>query len=160
MEDEDFGVIELNGSHLKVFRDGRIHSFDKRCRKWNIRKSSLDNYGYYYLHIGKKFVKVHSVITLCYLGERNEGYVVDHINNLKTDNRLENLQYLTPTENQRKRLTMKGKMMKGYGKEGNKYKAQIQHLGTKIHLGMFKKEEDARQAYVDAKLKYRNVIVN
>ena len=29
-----------------------------------------------------------------------------------------------------------------------------------MYLGMFKKQEDARQAYVDAKLKYHNVIVN
>ena len=54
---------------------------------------------------------------------------------------------------------MKGKPIKGYRKEGNKYKATIAHLRTKIHLGMFEKEEDARRAYVDAKLKYHNVIV-
>jgi hypothetical protein len=160
MEDEDFRTIELNGSHLKVFRDGRIHSFDKRCRKWNIRKSSLDNYGYCYLHIGKKFVKVHSVITLCYLGDRPEGFETDHINNNPLDNRLQNLQYLTRLDNLRKRLMMKGKPIKGYLKEGNKYKATIAHLGTKIHLGMFEKEEDARRAYVDAKFKYHNVIFN
>ena len=36
-------------------------------------------------------------------GEAREGYEIDHINNDKLDNRLENLQELTPPENKRKR---------------------------------------------------------
>jgi len=160
MEDEDFRTMELNGSHLKVFRDGRIHSFNSRFNKWTNRKYTLSETGYYRVDIRRKTLFVHNVITLCYLGMKPEGYQTDHINNNPLDNRLQNLQYLTRLDDLRKRLMMKGKPIKGYLKEGNKYKATIAHLGTKIHLGMFEKEEDARRAYVDAKFKYHNVIFN
>ena len=162
MEDEDFRVIELNGSHLKVFRDGRIHSLSKRCKryeKWIVLHYSLSN-GYYRIGVGGKDIKVHNVITLCYLGIKPEGYQTDHINTNPLDNRLQNLQYLTKIDNDRKRLTCNGKPIKGYRKYGKNYRAKITHLGLNIHLGTFEKEEDARQAYVDAKLKYHNVIVN
>ena len=160
MEDEDFRTMELNGSHLKVFRDGRIHSFDSRLNKWTNRKYTLSETGYYRVDIRRKTLFVHNVITLCYLGMKPEGYQTDHINNNPLDNRLQNLQYLTKIDNDRKRLTCNGKPIKGYRKYGKNYRAKITHLGLNIHLGTFEKEEDARQAYVDAKLKYHNEIVN
>ena len=89
-----------------------------------------------------------------------EGYQTDHINNNPLDNRFENLQYLPQVDNQRKILMMNGKQIKGYRKVGNKYEANIGHLNKTIIIGYFEKEEDARRAYVDAKLKYHNVIVN
>ena len=160
MEDEDFRTMELNGSHLKVFRDGRIHSFDSRLNKWTNRKYTLSETGYYRVDIRRKTLFVHNVITLCYLGMKPEGYQTDHINNNPLDNRFENLQYLPQVDNQRKRVMCNGKPIKGYRKVGNKYEANIGHLNKTIIIGYFEKEEDARRAYVDAKLKYHNVIVN
>jgi len=47
------------------------------------------------------------------LGEKPEGYQTDHINSIKADNRLENLQYITPQQNnQKKRIN--GRNIKGY----------------------------------------------
>ena len=132
MEDEDFRTMELNGSHLKVFRDGRIHSFNNLRNKWTNRKYALTA-GYYRLNIRRKYVFVHNVITLCYLGIKPEGYQTDHINNNPLDNRFENLQYLPQVDNQRKRFRANGKPIKGYRKEGNKYEAKIVHLGEYIY---------------------------
>lgn len=42
---------------------------------------------------------VHSLVALTFIGERPEGYDVLHINDIPTDNRLENLRYGTRTEN-------------------------------------------------------------
>ena len=95
-----------------------------------------------------------------FLGIKPEGYQTDHINNIRTDNRFENLQYLTKIDNDRKRCLCNGKPIKGYRKMGDKYKARIKHLGKNIHLGTYETEEDARKAFVEAKLKYHNVIVN
>lgn len=160
MEDEDYRMFELNGTHLKVFRDGRIHSLHNRRKTWTKRKYTLNKDGYYQLSIGLETLKVHNVISLCYLGERQEEYQIDHVNNVRTDNRLENLQYLPKIDNIRKRkMNCNGRPIKGYSKNGNKYEARIIHLGQNIYLGRYDNEEDARQAYIDAKLKYHNVIV-
>lgn len=50
----------------------------------------------------KKMVKAHRVVWIAVNGEIPDGYVVDHINNDKSDNRINNLQLLTPGRNSTK----------------------------------------------------------
>ena len=109
MEDEDYRVMVLNDTTIKVFRDGRIHTLFKYKdgrEKWRDKAFSLSHNGYPYIMIGSrknnKHYLVHNVIALCYLGEKPEGYQTDHINSIRTDNRLENLQYITPQQNTQK----------------------------------------------------------
>ena len=166
MEDEDYRVMVLNDTTMKVFRDGRIHTLFKHkdgTGKWTDRLFRLHN-GYPRVWIGSRKNKrachfVHNIITLCYLGEKPQGYQTDHINSIKTDNRLENLQYITPQQNCQKRKTRNGRNVKGYylTKYG-KYVARITADNNKpISLGTYDTEEEARQAYIDAKLKYHNI---
>ena len=67
----------------------------------------LTNTGYilitvYDQSIKKGYLK-HRFIFECFHGKINDAkLVVDHINNIKTDNRLENLQLLTPSQNLKK----------------------------------------------------------
>jgi hypothetical protein len=67
-------------------------------------KPSLSNIGYSKigLMIGgkKKTMYVHRLVAEVYLGASE--LTVDHINEIKTDNRLSNLQYLTRAENSHK----------------------------------------------------------
>ena len=164
MEDEDFRVMVLNDTTMKVFRDGRIHSLFKHKdgrERWTDKAFRL-NKGYPRVWIGSKKNRrehyVHTVIAVCYLGEKPEGYQTDHINSIKTDNRLENLQYITPQQNTQKRKTKDGRNVKGYSltKYGT-YKAQIKVDYKSINLGTYDTEEEARQAYIDGKLKYHNI---
>ena len=92
------------------------------------------------------------------MGEKPQGYQTDHINSIRTDNRLENLQYITQQQNIQKRKTINGRIVKGYHltKYGT-YKAEITVDNKKIYLGCYDTEEEARQAYIDAKLKYHNI---
>jgi len=94
------------------------------------------------------------------LGEKPQGCQTDHINSIKTDNRLENLQYITPQQNCQKRKTMNGRNIKGYSlnKRGT-YTAQITVDYKAFNLGSYDTEEEARQAYLDGKLKYHNIKV-
>jgi len=165
MEDEDYRIMVLNDSTIKVFRDGRIHSLFKHKdgrERWTDRAFVLNKDGYPCVWIGSrknhKNHFVHNVITLCYLGEKPQGYQTDHINSIKTDNRLENLQYITPQQNNQKKKTINGRNIKGYflTKYG-KYRASITVDNKKISLGTYDTEEEARQVYIDAKLKYHNV---
>ena len=167
MEDEDYRVMVLNNTTMKVFRDGRIHTFHNRRKTWTDRKFRLREDGYYDFGTGThKFgtynhYRVHQIIALCYLGVKPDGYQVDHINNIKTDNRLENLQYLPTIDNYRKRLDhKKGQPIKGYSKtKSGNYLARIKHYGKIIDLGTYGTKEEARQAYVEGKLKYHGVVL-
>jgi hypothetical protein len=65
--------------------------------------------GYLYANIywGKKTnqrssLRVHRLVFEAFVGPITEGYVIDHINNIKSDNRLKNLQMLTVAENTQK----------------------------------------------------------
>jgi len=164
MEDEDFRVMVLNDTTMKVFRDGRIHTLFKYKdgrEKWNVRVFRLHN-GYPCVFIGSRKNKranyfVHNIISLCYLGEKPNGYQTDHINSIRADNRLENLQYITPQQNTQKRKTMNGRNVKGYTLKNGKYVAKITVDYKKFYLGSYDTEEEARQAFIDAKLKYHNV---
>ena len=166
MEDEDYRIMVLNDSTIKVFRDGRIHSLFKHKdgrERWKVRVFTLSPKGYPYTMIGSRKNKranyfVHNIITLCYLGEKPLGYQTDHINSIRADNRVENLQYITPQQNNQKRKTINGRIVKGYylTKYGT-YEAQITVDCKKIYLGSYDTEEEARQAYTDAKLKYHNI---
>ena len=162
MEDEDYRVMVLNDTTMKVFRDGRIHTFHNRRKTWTDRKSVTNKDGYYRTGFGypKKMYFIHCIVALCYLGEKPDGYQIDHINNIPTDNRLENLQYLPKIDNYRKRLDYKNRPIKGYTKtKSGKYLAQIMHLGKGINLGSYGTKEEARQAYIQGKLKYHGVVV-
>lgn len=44
---------------------------------------------------------VHGLVAVAFFGERPDGFVVNHKNAIKTDDRLENLEYVTVAENNR-----------------------------------------------------------
>jgi hypothetical protein len=74
---------------------------------------------------------------------------LDHINAIKSDNRIENLRSVTHQENMFNRLPS------GYRKrKSGNYMARIGVNGKRIHLGTYKTESEARQAYLDAKKIY------
>ncbi len=62
-----------------------------------------DNNGYKQVGIyndGKlKPIKIHKLVMEAFVGERPDGFDIDHINRIKNDNRLENLRYCSKSEN-------------------------------------------------------------
>lgn len=49
----------------------------------------------------KKTIAIHRLVAIGFLGERPAGFQVNHKNGIKTDNRLENLEWCTPSQNVR-----------------------------------------------------------
>ena len=47
-------------------------------------------------------LRVHRLVYEAFVGPITEGFVIDHINDIKSDNRLENLQMLSVAENTQK----------------------------------------------------------
>ena len=78
-------------------RDGRTYTFRER-----ILRSGLSR-GYACVVLCRdgteRTFKVHRLVMLAFKGPRPEGNEIRHLNGVKTDNRLENLQYGTQSEN-------------------------------------------------------------
>lgn len=92
----------------------------------------------------QKRLYVHRLILLTYKGESDlDG---DHINGIRHDNRLVNLQYLTARQNQHKRILNRSLPI-GVYKRGNKYRAKIYINGVLFNLGTFESVELANSAY-------------
>jgi len=142
-------------TQLRVFWNGRIDALDKRTlryranEKWITRTNKPNHRGYPMIELNGKKVLVHRLILLAYKGDSELD--VDHKNQIKTDNRLCNLHYVTRLENNLNRDYVYN--AKGYYwcKRKNKWRARICINDKLKHLGLFDKEEDARNAYLEAK---------
>lgn len=104
---------------------------------------------------GGKHYKVHKLVAEHFLGHKTDGtqaLVIDHINNIKSDNRLENLQIITQRENASKDKKNASSMYTGVGwyKNTQKWRAKILIKDKTIHLGYFDKEYDAHLSYQNA----------
>ena len=75
----------------------------KRWQREKILKPSVDKIGYLYVGFRKnrklKCFKIHRLVYEAFYGEIPQGMQVNHINEIKSDNRLENLNLMTPKEN-------------------------------------------------------------
>ena len=158
MANEDFRIIIKNDTTMKVFRDGRIFTLCKvtnqygKKGEWFERTSKPNSQGYIQIHISKKIYPSHRLIMLAFVGDSDKE--VDHINRIKTDNRFENLRYVTPNENNWNRDYVDN--AKGYSRFRNKWQAKICINGKPKFLGVFETKEEARQAYLQAR-KYRTI---
>ena len=74
-----------------------------------ILKVSLDSKGYYHLNLFKngesKTVLLHRLIAQAFIPNRDNKPYLDHINTIRTDNRIENLRWCTRRENQNNPIT-------------------------------------------------------
>lgn len=80
------------------------------------------------------------------------GEVVDHINGVGTDNRIENLRCASQSENTKNHSGWKKKSIRPgvFSKPGNKFTAAIRIDGKQVGLGVFDSIEKAICARVDA----------
>ena len=107
-------VPEERTNHHQLFTstDGRVFSRHKErfyrlmptvtnypCNRANGRRKQkyrkmTKTYGY---------ILVHTAVALAWIGPKpGAGYVVDHLNGITTDNRVENLQWVTRKENEKR----------------------------------------------------------
>lgn len=111
---------------MEVSNKGRFRTVDrtiKRMRlgtevtvhyKGKIRKACVDDSGYEKLVIftdkGAKGYVAHRLVAKYFLEDYDENLEVDHINDIRTDNRVENLKMVTHLENMRKESSYKRRM--------------------------------------------------
>ena len=96
-------VVGYEGLY-QVSNLGRVKSLNyHRSGKEGIMKPVLEDNGYYSVNLYKngkvKKFSLHRLVVETFLGKIPNGLVVNHLNEIKSDNRLENLEICTQKEN-------------------------------------------------------------
>jgi hypothetical protein len=106
-----------------------------------------DGTGYRRVMMGKQHYKMHRLIWIMFHGEIPDGLVVDHIDQNRANNRIENLRLATKSENNRNR-SVDGIT---FDKSRNLWKAQTSINNKNVLLGRYKTEQEAKEAYQNFK---------
>ena len=105
--------------------------------------------------LGRSY-RAHRLAWVHYYGEQPPKFI-DHINNVRDDNRIANLRPATAEINtQNRRTAQKGSAsgLLGVAQNGNNWQAYIRVQNKPTYLGTFKTPEEAHQVYLAAKRMY------
>lgn len=135
----------------------------REWRRWNNRFAgketftSVDNRGYLKGSIFNQTCAAHRVAWVIAMGEW-PPVEIDHINLVRTDNRLANLRLATKKQNMRNRKSLAGSSSTYLGvtwhKSRQKWQASVEVDGRCKYLGLHGDEASAARAYDAAALSY------
>ena len=154
-------MTELTQERLKelLHYDPETGIFINLTQRGPIKKSTVAGYnrsdGYIHIQIYRKKYLAHRLAWLYVHGNFPEKYL-DHINEVKDDNKLLNLRIATNQENQHNVSkpnisNISGLRGVSWHKRIKMWTARIQLNGRRKHLGVFDTAEQASEAYVTAK---------
>lgn len=136
--------------------DGMLYA---KVTRGNVKAGKLlgnDHGGYKRLCILGAHYLVHRIIWKMHHGY--DAINIDHINNNRSDNRIENLKEITHKDNARKQImpinNSSGFIGVSLVKASNKYRSMIGVDGNDIVIGTFSDINEAATAYNDAARKY------
>ena len=129
-----------------------------QAHKERFLKPSFSNGGYLKVSLSNNFKvktkRIHQLVAEAFLNHVPDGMnlVVDHMNAVKTDNRLDNLQIITTRENSSKDKKEGTSKYIGvcWSKLNKKWISKIRINGKREHLGYFFDELEASKAYQKA----------
>jgi hypothetical protein len=129
----------FEGNYI-IYSDGRIWSI-KRSK---FLKASLHHSGYTRVCIGinKKTYNIHRLVAEAFIPNPNNLPMINHINEIKSDNRVENLEWCTNRYN----ITYScGNKIPGVHFFKGKYRVRIYINKKHTHIGSFNTIEEANQ---------------
>lgn len=142
------------------YSDGRLTWRIKPCK--NMKKSSpagtMRNDGYLQVRFMNKIHLVHRIVWEMFNGQIPYGMQIDHINHIRSDNRIQNLRMVTKISNGRN-LTKKINNTSGvtgvsWSKSRAKWRVQIMVDRKSIHIGYFNDFDSAMAARLSANERY------
>lgn len=133
-------------ARILEYRDGKI---------WDARKGrfvgTLTKEGYVVLSIDCRLVKAHRWIWEYLNGPIPEGMTIDHINGVRSDNRIENLRLASNAQNIRNSglSSRNASGLKGvsWEKVAGRWQVKIRLNGKLLHVGTFECKFLAANAY-------------
>lgn len=154
-------MTELTQERLKelLHYDPETGIFTNLTQRGKVKKGAVAgskySTGYICIEIYYKRYQAHRLAWLYVYGEFPANQI-DHINEIKDDNRIVNLRSATNLENQHNVSSLQSNNTSGFRgvfwrKNRKKWKAIIYLNGRPKHLGHFDTAEEASEAYVTAK---------
>lgn len=169
---EEFRDIPGWEGYYQVSNLGNVKSLDRLS--WNgkvwhklkgrVLKSTKDREGYLAVSLTKnnsrKVKRVHQLVAMAFLDHKPNGYklVVNHINFIRDDNKLENLEVVTQRQNTNHRRGVYSSKYPGVSwcNTIQKWVSAIRVKKKGIRLGAFDCEELAREYYENAVIAIRD----
>ena len=142
---------------LFTYENGNLFWREKPSKR--IKKGSLagvvNGRGYNIIRCFGLQYQTHRLIWIYFNGNvENQSLDIDHINQIRSDNRIDNLRLITHSKN-----LWNSDKAKGYCFSRGRYVARINVNYKSIYLGHFDIEQEARNAYLKAKEKYHIIEV-
>ena len=162
--DDNYIEFDFNNRKLKIHKEDSNDvwilfeiSGGRKLKNPYWRKPILkEDDGYFRVYINGKYFRLNRLVYYAHnqdwdILDNSCNNLIDHKYPNKQNNHISNLRVGDASLNAQNR-----KYVKGYywNKTTNKYQAQINVDGKLIYLGLYEKEEQARQAYLDAKKIY------
>jgi hypothetical protein len=122
----------------------------KRFARSRFKAGSIDSKGRLRIEFKKRSYAAGAIVFALFYGRLPKGQI-DHINQNKLDNRIQNLRECTNAENSRNRKS-RNPLGKGVSYHRGRYIARIMKDGVTRHLGCFKDKESALKAYKEASI--------
>ena len=115
----------------------------------------ISHYGYLIIGIDGEKYKAHRLAWFFVHGEFPDG-MIDHRNEIKTDNRISNLRIASHFLNQHNRFKSKEHKLLGayFHKSSGKWSSSIKSNKKLHYLGLFDTELEAHNRYMEAKKEY------
>ena len=137
-------VMKHFDSNYIIYPDGRVYS----VRRGIFLKPIIDKQGYFKCVIYQKLYFIHRLVAEYYIPNPNNYPEVNHKNFIKSDNQVENLEWVTARQNvNHKYNSQYPGATQVKLKNRIKYKSQITHNKNYIYLGLFDTPEEASNAY-------------
>ena len=129
----------------------------KACIRGGYNRVRLYSNTVSYMH------SVHKLVAETFIPNTENKIQVNHINGIKADNKLENLEWVTNRENQIKYHILKDVCTSKYTgvsliKKNNKWRADILHNKKRVRIGEYDTEYKAHLAYQDKLVEISNPV--
>lgn len=145
-------------SHFKTKRAASIWNAKYPNKNFGCETRVVSGAIYIEGSLNNKKIKEHRVVWILHNGDIPAGMEIDHINHVKTDNRIENLRLTTGHENRKNtpipKTNTSGIMGVGWCAGPRKWRATIMVNGKHVHLGYFKNKDEAAAARIAGQEKY------
>lgn len=118
----------------------------------------VNQYGYVRLAIDYSYYQAHRICWCLHYGEDPGETEIDHINSIKSDNRIENLRLAARLDNAKNRSLSRSNTSGVHGvtwhKKNQCWQATIKVGGRSVYLGCFATIEEAAEARKQGELRY------
>ena len=154
--DPESGKITWRNRGPETFRCDRRER-TRVSSRWNKLRAGkcaghINKAGYVMICLEHKNVFAHKMAWAMHYGFWPNDQI-DHINGVKSDNRIQNLRTVTAQENSKNRKkpenNTSGKIGVHFHKPSKKWHARVMDNGKRLHIGAFLSPEEASEAYTE-----------